>query len=139
MKFILTIFILVLTLSTFGQASGKLGNYTPTTFYKGKAFNLDLFVKTNDSIAVMDWFYQEGVPRCFFSDTLLKCSNNDTIWKSSISKIYLSKKQLYLYTANSPYEPNKGVRVKLKAYKIENWENEYFKTKKFYSTRCVKR
>lgn len=121
------------------SSTSKLVDYTTIGWYKGKAFNLDVFVKTDDSIAVMDWFYEEQVPRCFFSDTLLKCAKNDTIWESGISKIYLSKKQLYLYTANSPYEPNEGIRVKLKSYKIENWENEYFKTKKFYSTRCIKR
>ncbi len=108
-------------------------------YYKGRSFNLEVFVKMNDSVAVMNWFYEEGVPRCLFSDTLLKQNANDTIWKSSITKICLKKNQLYLYSINSPYEPNSGIRVKLKSQKGESWEKEFFDTEKKYITRCVKR
>lgn len=140
MKLIQTIVILVFTLSAFGQAKrDNLVGDASLSCYKGKAFNLDVFVKMNDSIAVMDWFYEEKVPRCFFSDTLSKCNTNDTIWKSSMTKIYRHKRYLYLFTINSPYEPNVGIRVKLKPEKTENWETIYFETKKYYSIRCIKR
>jgi hypothetical protein len=139
MKLILTIFILGITLSTFGQTTNNVVDYSPISCYKAKSFNVRVFVKTNDSIATIDWFYEEGVPRCFFSDTLLKYNSIDTIWKSNISKIYLSEKLLYLYTTNSPYEPNLGMRVKLKSYKIEDWESEYLSKKKYFPIRCVQR
>lgn len=131
----ITIAILIAIVLINCSNTNKLANYELNNCYKGKQFNLDVFVKTNDTIAIMNWYYEEKIPRSSFSDTLQIFNIKDTVWKSSVSKIYVRKNKLILYTTHSPYEPNIEMRVKLKPYKIKNWEEEYSKINNLYKNK----
>jgi hypothetical protein len=104
------------------------------SFLIGKKFNVDVFVEIKSDTAIVFWFYQESVPRYYFSDTLLLNKTEPDCWLSKSSKIYKKKERLFLDT-KSPYDGSKNFIVKLKESKITFWKTEFNTNRKFYTVR----
>lgn len=93
-------------------------------FYFGSTFNLKVFVTIKNEKAIVDWFYEEVIPRFAFSDTLFIDKSDNSIWVSDLSKIKYINERLILET-KGPYKPKPTVVLNLKKTTVEKWIKEF--------------
>jgi hypothetical protein len=105
-----------------------------TTYLHGTSFNVDVFVRTTKDTAILDWFYEEKIPRYSFTDTLYTGRSEDVLWESDSSKIYKRRNRVVLET-KSPYVPPQPLICRLKTSGQEAWEKQWHICKNVYLLR----
>jgi hypothetical protein len=104
------------------------------SYYRGKSFNVDVFVRTTKDTAILDWFYEEKIPRFSFTDTLYPGRSANNIWESDSSKIHIKRNRIILET-KSPYIPPQPLICRLKTSDQEAWEKQWHICKNLYLLR----
>jgi len=102
--------------------------------YRGKSFNVDVFVRIGNDTVILDWFYEEKIPRFSFTDTLYPGRSANNKWESDSSKIYIKRNRIVLET-KSPYIPPQPLICRLHPSDKEVWEQEWNILKNVYLVR----